>query len=163
MFGGAFDHEIINVIEWTQRSWVAGRYLQDRVFLAGDAAHQCSPTGGFGLNTGMGDIVDLAWKLATTLDGWAGPALLASYDAVRRPVGVRNIAEAISNYGRYALPATKGIDADSPHGTRLRQEIGDLIRQTRARQFLSEGLALGYRYTPRRSAFRTAARRARMT
>lgn len=148
MFGDAFEHRIINVVEWTRRSWVAGRYARDRVFLAGDAAHQCSPTGGFGLNTGMGDIFDLAWKLAATLDGWAGPELLASYDAERRPVGVRNIAEAAGNYRRYELPATTGIGADTPHGAALRREIADLIRKTRARQFLSEGLALGYRYDP---------------
>ena len=148
MFGGAFDHEIINVVEWTRRSWVAEKYAEGRVFLAGDSAHQCSPTGGFGLNTGMGDIVDLAWKLAATLNGWAGPGLLASYDSERRPIGVRNIGEATDNYGRYELPPTRGIGADTRDGTRLRHEIGDLIRETRARQFLSEGLALGYRYDP---------------
>ncbi len=148
MFGATFDYEVINVVTWTRRSWVAEKYSEARVFLAGDAAHQCSPTGGFGLNTGMGDAMDLAWKLAATLQGWGGAKLLASYDAERRPIGRRNIGEATDNYDRYELPDTRGINDDTAEGAALRDEIGKLLRDTRARQFLSEGLALGYRYDP---------------
>jgi hypothetical protein len=60
------------------------------VFLAGDAAHQYIPTGGYGMNTGIGDAVDIAWKLAAVLKGWGGPQMLASYEAERRPVGLIN-------------------------------------------------------------------------
>jgi hypothetical protein len=148
MFGGAFEYEVINVVTWTRRSWVAETYSEGRVFLAGDAAHQCSPTGGFGLNTGMGDALDLAWKLAATLQGWGGPNLLASYDAERRPIGHRNIREATDNYERYEMPDTRGINDDNAEGAALRDDIGKLLRDSRARQFLSEGLALGYRYDP---------------
>lgn len=148
MFGGIFEYEVISVVTWTRRSWVAEKYSEQRVFLTGDAAHQCSPTGGFGLNTGMGDAVDLAWKLAATLQGWGGDRLLASYDAERRPIGRRNIREATDNYNRYEMPDTTGINDDTGEGAALRDDIGQVLRDTRARQFLSEGLALGYRYDP---------------
>jgi 2-polyprenyl-6-methoxyphenol hydroxylase-like FAD-dependent oxidoreductase len=65
----------------------APRYGLGRVFLAGDAAHQYIPTGGYGMNTGVGDACDLGWKLAAVLRGFGGPGLLASYDAERRPDG----------------------------------------------------------------------------
>ena len=70
---------------------MAERYSQGRVFLTGDAVHQFSPTGGQGMNTGIGDAVDLGWKLAAVLDGWGGDRLLSSYDAERRPIGARNV------------------------------------------------------------------------
>ncbi len=148
MFGGPFDYEVISVVTWTRRSWVADKYSEGRVFLAGDAAHQCSPTGGFGLNTGMGDAMDLAWKLAATLQNWGGKDLLASYDAERRPIGLRNIREATDNYMRYEMPDTRGINDDTEEGSAKRENIGRILRDTRARQFLSEGLAMGYRYDP---------------
>ena len=69
---------------------VAERYRADRVFLVGDAAHRMTPRGGAGMNTAIHDGFDLGWKLAWTLRGWAGPALLDSYEAERRPIGVRN-------------------------------------------------------------------------
>ena len=65
-----------------------------RVFLAGDAVHQVSPTGALGMNTGIADAVDLGWKLAAVLQGWGGPSLLASYDAERRPAGARAVESA---------------------------------------------------------------------
>ena len=72
---------------------MAERYRRGRVFLAGDAAHEMPPTGGFGLNTGVQDVHNLAWKLAAVLHGWAGPSLLDTYDAERHPCG-RAITEA---------------------------------------------------------------------
>ena len=145
-FGGPIDYEILNVVPWTRREWVADRYWQGRIFLAGDAAHQNSPTGGFGLNTGMGDAVDLGWKLAAAVQGWAGSGLLASYEAERRPVALRNVTEAASNFRRYTLPDTSAIEADTDAGARLRKEIGEGLRRTQSRMVLSDGIALGYRY-----------------
>lgn len=75
---------------WSPHLLVADAYQAGRVFLAGDAAHQYIPTGGYGMNTGIGDAFDLGWKLTAVLRGFAGPALLDSYDAERRPVGLRN-------------------------------------------------------------------------
>ena len=84
--GCDFDYEILVANAWTPHLVVAERYGLGRVFLAGDAAHQYIPTGGYGMNTGVGDACDLGWKLAAVLGGFGGPGLLASYDAERRPV-----------------------------------------------------------------------------
>jgi putative polyketide hydroxylase len=73
---------------WDTGVYVAGDYRRGRVFLAGDAAHQHAPWGGFGANTGIADVHNLAWKLACALAGHAGPALLDTYQAERRPRAV---------------------------------------------------------------------------
>jgi 2-polyprenyl-6-methoxyphenol hydroxylase-like FAD-dependent oxidoreductase len=88
--GCDFDYEILVANAWTPHLLVAESYGIDRVFLAGDAAHQYIPTGGYGMNTGIGDACDLGWKLAAALHGFGGPGLLASYNAERRPIGLRN-------------------------------------------------------------------------
>ncbi|MGH3761836.1 FAD-dependent monooxygenase [Actinophytocola sp.] len=78
--------EVMSVAQWRGRFGVARSYRAGRVFLAGDAAHQFFPTGGHGANTGLGDAVDLGWKLAAVVSGWGGERLLASYEAERQPV-----------------------------------------------------------------------------
>lgn len=82
--------EVLVVAHWEGRLAVADAYRNGPVFLAGDAAHQFFPTGGHGANTGIGDAVNLGWKLAATVRGWAGAGLLDSYQAERRPVGLLN-------------------------------------------------------------------------
>jgi putative polyketide hydroxylase len=79
--------EVLSRMPWTPAARVAERYGTGRVFLAGDAAHEMTPSGAFGLNTGMADAHNLGWKLAAVLQGWAGPGLLETYDTERRPVG----------------------------------------------------------------------------
>lgn len=81
------DVKILGIDPWVAAAEVAERYRVGRVFLAGDAAHHMPPTGGFGLNTGVQDAHNLAWKLAAVLNGWAGPGLLDTYEAERRPYG----------------------------------------------------------------------------
>jgi putative polyketide hydroxylase len=81
------DVEILGAVPWVAAAQVAERYRDGRVFLAGDAAHHMPPTGGFGLNTGVQDVHNLAWKLAAVLEGWAGAGLLASYEDERLPYG----------------------------------------------------------------------------
>ena len=98
VFGGAFPFEIINVSSWERRDFVARDYRKGRVFIAGDAAHQCSPTGGLGMATGIEDAVNLAWKLAADLQGWGGPRLLDSYAIERRPVAKRNVDLSTRSY-----------------------------------------------------------------
>jgi 2-polyprenyl-6-methoxyphenol hydroxylase-like FAD-dependent oxidoreductase len=88
--GRDIPHEILVANHWTPHLLVAESYGTERVLLAGDAAHQYIPTGGYGMNTGIGDALDLGWKLAAVLHGFGGPLLAASYDAERRPVGRRN-------------------------------------------------------------------------
>ena len=146
--GADFPHRIINVVPWTRRSWVAPRFGEGRVVLAGDAAHQNSPTGGFGMNTGLGDAVDLGWKLAALVHGWGGAGLIASFEAERRAVALRNVGEATGNFARYSLPDCRGIDDNSLEGEELRREVGRGIMRANARQFLTDGIALGYRYDP---------------
>lgn len=92
---GDLDREVtvtmLSVNEWTQHLLCAERYRDGRVFIAGDAAHLVIPTGGLGMNTGVGDATDLAWKLAGTLAGWGGPGLLDAYESERRQIGLRNV------------------------------------------------------------------------
>jgi 2-polyprenyl-6-methoxyphenol hydroxylase-like FAD-dependent oxidoreductase len=87
---GNFQRQILVANPWFTNLLLAERYGEGRVFLAGDAAHQYIPTGGYGMNTGIGDAVDLGWKLAAAIAGFSSPGLLASYESERRPVGLRN-------------------------------------------------------------------------
>lgn len=89
---------IENVMKWQATADTAERFQQGRVFLAGDAAHVMPPTGGFGGNTGVQDGHNLAWKMALVLQGIAGPELLSTYDAERRPVSAFTVEQAYSRY-----------------------------------------------------------------
>ena len=84
--GEKFDVEFEHIGFWDLRFAVADSYRSGRVFVAGDAAHSHPPYGGYGINLGLEDAVNLGWKLAATLKGWAGDRLLQSYDEERRPV-----------------------------------------------------------------------------
>ena len=84
--GAAFDVTIEHVGFWDLRFAIADSYRADHAFVAGDSAHSHPPYGGYGINTGFEDAVNLGWKLAAQIEGWAGPHLLDSYDAERRPV-----------------------------------------------------------------------------
>jgi hypothetical protein len=127
---------------------VAESYGKGRVLLAGDAVHQLSPTGALGMNTGLGDAVDLGWKLAAAVQGWGGPELLASYDAERRPVGHRNVAmttQFFLAHGAYG-GALGAIDDAGDEGMRLRAGMGDQLVNKVGAMFQTIGLQLGYRY-----------------
>ena len=102
MTGGAFPYEMISVSPWERRDYVARSYGQGRILIAGDAAHECSPTGGIGMHTGLEEAVNLGWKLAAMTEGWGGPALLASYEIERRPIAVRNVGLATRSYNAIA-------------------------------------------------------------
>ena len=82
---------------WRPNAMLADSYGRDRILLAGDSAHTMIPTGGYGMNTGLGDAINLGWKLAATIQGWGGPQLLASYEIERRPVGDRNRNACLEN------------------------------------------------------------------
>jgi putative polyketide hydroxylase len=89
--------DALSVKPWTMNAVVAERMREGRVFLAGDAAHQIPPTGGFGMNTGIQDVHNLAWKLAGVIQGWAGPGLLDTYEPERLPVAEANIRQSVTN------------------------------------------------------------------
>src|SRR5882672_6650913 len=144
--GCEFPYELIAISPWVRRKLVTAAYRHGRVFLAGDCAHQNTPTGGYGMNTGMGDAVDLGWKLAASEQGWAGPALLDSYDAERRPVAVRNVEEATRNFQLRSFAAIPELTQATPEGERQRKRLGEEILRNTARELRSDGIAMGYRY-----------------
>jgi len=132
---------------WTRRALVAERYSSNRVFLAGDAAHQVSPTGGQGMNVGLADAVDLGWKLAAVLQGWGGKRLLASYDAERRPTGARAVRMTTGYYDdARRLPAEPAIDHETREGAAARERLAHHIAESTSREFRTLGLQLGYCY-----------------
>jgi putative polyketide hydroxylase len=98
------DVKITGMASWRAAERVADHYSCGRVFLAGDSAHEMSPTGAFGSNTGIQDAHNLAWKLAAVLDGWAGPGLLDTYDTERRPVAVATSARASARSVEHSHP-----------------------------------------------------------
>ncbi|MFF7975366.1 FAD-dependent monooxygenase [Streptomyces sp. NPDC007905] len=98
------DVEITGKASWRAAERVADRYAHGRVFLAGDSAHEMSPTGAFGSNTGIQDAHNLAWKLAAVLAGWAGPGLLETYDTERRPVALATSARASARSVEHSHP-----------------------------------------------------------
>jgi 2-polyprenyl-6-methoxyphenol hydroxylase-like FAD-dependent oxidoreductase len=147
LFGRDVPYTTIATATWIARDLVADKYGHGRVFLAGDAAHQNTPAGGFGLNTGLGDAVDLGWKLAATVHGWGGPKLLSSYEIERRPIAVRNVRQATENYrADQALPTFAEIEADTAEGAAARAAARNAIQQEKPRMVLTDGTALGYRY-----------------
>jgi len=88
--------DIVDARPWEAAAAVADRYREGRVFLVGDSAHVMPPTGGFGGNTGIQDAYNLAWKLEAVIDDAAGPELLETYDAERRPIADRTVAQALA-------------------------------------------------------------------
>ena len=149
--GREFDFEILSVLPWVRRQLVADRYRQGRVFIAGDAAHLTSPTGGFGMNTGILDAVNLSWKLAAVVQGWGGPQLLDSYEFEQHPVAVRNVTEASENLRRMLSPRVLKpdpavFDQNDPNIDAARREYGARYTEMMRREWFSVGIHLGYVY-----------------
>ncbi len=141
--------DILQANPWVAHLLVAERYRAGRVFLLGDSAHQYIPTGGYGMNTGVGDAFDLAWKLAAVAQGWGGEALLDSYDQERRPVGQRNREASgvhAATKARIAGLWPDELDRPGPQGDALRAEIGHRIAEIGNAENESLGIELGYRY-----------------
>jgi hypothetical protein len=134
---------------WRQNLLVADHYQQGRVFLAGDAVHLVIPTGGLGMNSGVGDAIDLGWKLAGTLQGWGGPRLLESYEIERRQIGDRNVgASRYANLGRRKWRSLWRPDIweDTPAGKVTRDTLARVadLEQRKSNEMI--GAELGYRY-----------------
>ena len=147
--GVPVDYQMLYCAEWKQNLLLAERYGHGRVFLAGDAVHLVIPTGGLGMNTGVGDAVDLGWKLAATLQGWGGPALLASYETERRQVGERVVGAsryASLGYRAWLAAVPPDIDDDGPAGEAARAALVRVadVEQRKSNEML--GAELGYRY-----------------
>jgi 2-polyprenyl-6-methoxyphenol hydroxylase-like FAD-dependent oxidoreductase len=170
--GGRRDVDIKQVADWVKRSigsdipvdvigyypWNAGqalvaeRYRAGRILIAGDAAHLFTPTGGFGMNTGIDDSSNLAWKLAATIQGWGGPKLLATYETERKPIGYRNTGASrkyASMMHDAKVPAD--IEVDGPAGEAARRAASEMsyVRKNhfvRPEHMDGVGVQLGARY-----------------
>jgi len=148
LLGKEIPLDVIEVQPWTAHALVADRYRVGKVFLAGDAAHKFTPTGGLGMNTGVGDAVELGWKLAAVVKGWAPEALLDTYHTERHPIGVRNTTEAADNFDKLYSVMQHGAELDDPgpEGEALRDRLRrELERQEKI--LASSGVLLGYRYS----------------
>lgn len=147
--GFPVKYEMLSCNPWRQNLLLADRYYTNRVFIAGDAAHLVIPTGGLGMNSGVGDAVDLSWKLAATLRGWGGPNLLASYEFERRQVGDRNVgASRYASIGRRKWRSLwrPEIEDDTPDGQKARDSLvrTAAVEQRKSNEMI--GAELGYRY-----------------
>lgn len=148
--GHPFDFEIESIMPWVRRELIADHYRVGNVLIAGDSAHLMSPTGGFGMNTGMGDAVDLGWKLGALVEGWGGPELLRSYEAERRPVAIRNVNESSANLALMLKPRTTPpppeVFKPGREHDEARRRFGDWYADMMKREWYTIGIHLGYRY-----------------
>ncbi len=134
---------------WRPNAMLADSYGRGRILLAGDAVHTMIPTGGYGMNTGLGDAVNLGWKLAATIQGWGGAALLASYEIERRPIRDRNRNACVENamvilqYRDMVDPQL--FDEDNEAGQAHRQHLAEFLA-THDAENLSLGIELDVRY-----------------
>jgi 2-polyprenyl-6-methoxyphenol hydroxylase-like FAD-dependent oxidoreductase len=145
--GDAPEYEIIKTVQWRRSQYTADTYNKGRIFLAGDAAHTMSPTGGHGLNTGIADVMGLSWVLQALLEGWGGPGLIDAYTAERRPIALRNGAGSTRNFGIWI--DTNGRDKvldEGPEADEQRETLGKNMAANMRQEFQSLGLALGYSY-----------------
>lgn len=148
VIGAPHDFRLIDCMPWSAGyALVADKFSVGRMFLAGDAAHLFTPTGGMGYNTSIDDAVNLGWKLAATLQGWAGDNLLATYEAERRPIALRNtdfarrMADSIGN-----LPVPAHLEATGEDSRQARDALGRALAVHVAAEFNIPGLQLGVRY-----------------
>lgn len=144
--------DLLAVTPWTLNCEVASSYSAGPVFLVGDAAHRFPPTGGLGLNTGLQDAHNLAWKLAAVIDGWASPGLLDTYETERQPIAERNAAQSLQNFVKMGevlalKSALAGVDRDSvPSDPELVEQVAVAVAAQRP-HFDSVALQLGFSYS----------------
>ena len=139
--------EVVSILPWKRAELVAESYGQGRVLLAGDAVHTMSPRGGMGMNTGVGDVADLGWKLQAMIEGWGAAALLPGYTRERKPVAVRNAAYSTHNYKTWVSPPRcEYLLEETTQAEAARREIGAQMKRATQYEWQSWGLQMGYRY-----------------
>ncbi|MDB5579242.1 MAG: putative FAD-monooxygenase [Bradyrhizobium sp.] len=140
-------YEILSSDEWVASRFLSDRYRRGRIFLTGDACHLHPPFGGFGMNMGIADSVDLGWKIAAVIDGWGGPALLDSYEIERRPAHEFVLDESAANLNSSPNALYRpGIEEVSATGESLRRELAQKIVAEKTAEFYALGVVLGYCY-----------------
>jgi 2-polyprenyl-6-methoxyphenol hydroxylase-like FAD-dependent oxidoreductase len=148
VIGAPTQSEIISSADWRAGvSLVAEKFRVGRCFVAGDAAHLFTPTGGFGLNTGIEDAFNLGWKLAAVANGWAGDSLLDSYELERKPNAERNTGYALTLARRNgACPMDGEIESQSPKGAASREAASKHLATFARWEFDTPGIQLGFSY-----------------
>lgn len=139
--------EVLRVLPWRRAQTHAVRYRDGRVLLAGDACHTTSPTGGHGLNTGIGDVADLGWMLDAMLRGWGGEHLLDAYGIERRRVAIRNLGNSTENYEFWLRhEGYEGVLTDGAAGEATRARVGEMLTTALKQEWHSTGIGMGYSY-----------------
>jgi 2-polyprenyl-6-methoxyphenol hydroxylase-like FAD-dependent oxidoreductase len=147
--GRAFEMKVLVANAWTPRLTVADSFGSGRVWLAGDAIHQVTPTGGYGMNTGVGDAVGLGWAIAAQVQGWGRPGLLTAYEHERRAVALRNRTAAARHAAvRGAILSSDwtAMHSERWNGETVRRQLGRDIRDLGNLENEALGIELGYRY-----------------
>ena len=147
LMGREFPLEMVSILPWARAELVADSYGSSRVLICGDACHRTSPTGGLGMNTGIGDAIDLSWKLDALVSGWGGAKLIQSYTEERKPVAHR-ITEFSTGNLHIMREAKSGPELyeDSPQGAKAREHVGQVLQEGLQREWLSMNMHLGNRY-----------------
>lgn len=135
--------------DWIGRRLVANKFRQGRMFIAGDAAHLWVPYAGYGMNAGIADAMNLSWKLAATLKGWASDAILEAYVDERKPITEQVSRFAMGHAGgaikeRNTLPPE--IEDATPAGEAARRAVGEAAYALNVQQYACAGLNYGYYY-----------------
>jgi hypothetical protein len=144
-----FEFQILGQEDWTGRRIIADRFRDRRVFLCGDAAHIWVPFAGYGMNAGIADVMNLSWKLASVINGWAEPAILNSYELERHPV-----TDQVSRYAMHTSLAREShgnalpdnLEEPGPGGDAARARVGREAYELNVGQFCCSGLNFGYFY-----------------
>jgi 2-polyprenyl-6-methoxyphenol hydroxylase-like FAD-dependent oxidoreductase len=145
--GHPFEFEVIRRGRWKRRAAMAASFGRGRVFLAGDSAHCSPPNGGFGMNTGIADVMNLGWKIEAALNGWAGPDLLDTYTLERRPIAQITLAESVTDYGRLtADTAYPDVLVPGEVHDQRRLDLGKSLVERSVRAWWPIGIHIGYGY-----------------
>lgn len=142
------DINVLDVKPWVMHAEVAETYLacNNRVILSGDAAHRFPPAGGFGMNTGIQDVHNLAWKLASVIKGTSPPSILSTYETERKQIAIFNTALSVKNFkAAMAVPAALGLDpqiANSVHRT-INDTLSSVLPSDLQRTILNGIFSLG--------------------
>jgi hypothetical protein len=144
-----FKYETITKEDWVGRRLLSNRFREQRVFLAGDAAHLWVPYAGYGMNAGLADATNLAWLLDAALKGWAAPSILDAYEAERHPI-TEQVSQFVMNHAAKMIKARRAvpqnIEALDSEGVEVRTLIGAEAYDLNVQQFCCEGLNFGYYY-----------------
>ncbi|MER8073421.1 FAD-dependent monooxygenase [Streptomyces sp. NPDC094034] len=141
------SYDIVSHEDWTARRLVADKFREGRIFIAGDAAHLWVPYGGYGMNAGIADGLNLSWLLSAVIVGWADESILDAYEAERQPITDQVSRFAMSHLRRIAdTDAPADLAADGPAGEAARRAFGKLAYDLNVQQFAAAGLNFGYIY-----------------